>query len=335
MKKLISSFLLSVFLCSTAYAQVHYFNSLKDAKNDYALSRGFLSSLKQTFGIETFIETGTYAARTTLIAADLFREVHTYEIDATLYKAAQAKLQSLAHVTIVHGDSSVELYKLLPKINSRSLFWLDAHYSGPGTGQNQKQEHILLSELRAIAQYVHDCVILIDDTTYIPSGTQEDMNMERLVEALREINPSFSFALFRGILLAYDATKHFFDVSPVVKACGTQRTNFSLSIDELAQTDKIIAKAQGVELESLEILHTVAKKSVGLHDSSSLFWYALALMKQKKYAQAKESLDSMINKYTVHPRVIAYRDLCQATLSERKNYDSIDAFIDAALEIRS
>lgn len=129
-----------------------------------AIVRGILKALALDLGQQTkfqaFVETGTFLGETAAWAGEWFAEVHTIEIDAELHQKAKERLAgSPVHLHL--GDSLQILGDLVPRLPAGTVFWLDAHYSGSGTGKGAT-ECPVLKELALIAA-VPQAVILIDD----------------------------------------------------------------------------------------------------------------------------------------------------------------------------
>lgn len=110
-----------------------------------------------------FIETGTFQGESSRAMSSLFPEVYTIEVDSDLYQKALHSFNG-TNVVVLEGDSISVLKTLLPTVEKNTIFWLDGHYSGPGTGRGQ-QEFPLLEECRIIDSEFRgqEALILIDD----------------------------------------------------------------------------------------------------------------------------------------------------------------------------
>ncbi len=127
------------------------------------VKHGVIRAYADRFAIRTLVETGTYTGGTIDALSGRFRRIYSIELDDALYARARARFAERPHVTILHGDSAHVLPSVLRELDAPALFWLDGHYSGPGTAKG-KRETPILEEIRAIlAHPVADHVILIDD----------------------------------------------------------------------------------------------------------------------------------------------------------------------------
>lgn len=89
----------------------------------------FILELARKNKINVFIETGTYLGDTTNALADYFKKIYTFEISEDLVKLARKRFENKKHIDVIHGDSGIELEKVLLKINEPTIFWLDGHFS--------------------------------------------------------------------------------------------------------------------------------------------------------------------------------------------------------------
>lgn len=79
------------------------------------------------------VETGTLYGDSAMRISEEFPEVHTIEIHPTLFARASQRFAARPSVTCHFGDSASVLPKLLPKLQSPTIFYLDAHWSGDHT----------------------------------------------------------------------------------------------------------------------------------------------------------------------------------------------------------
>ncbi len=117
--------------------------------------------------IKIFVETGTYLGDTTNAVSDYFNKIYTFEISEELVKMARNRFANKNNIEIIQGDSGVELKNILPKINQRTCFWLDGHYSdGFLHAERNNLDTPIINEIEIIfTSNIKDLnnIILIDD----------------------------------------------------------------------------------------------------------------------------------------------------------------------------
>lgn len=230
--------------------------------SSYKTTGGFGGELRPDFmqflidrcNVTTFIETGTLGAGTTLNAAPLFASIHTIELDQRLYNLSRERLAPYKHVSCYHGESGDVLRTILPAINGKPLFWLDAHYCGEGSAWG-KNETPILEELDAIAaSNIRDCVILIDDIRGFGTTKKGTVyrcwsnypTVQELKEKLLQINPLFAVVLIGDILLAYDKTSSEIELSAAAQACTISRME-ELPEEEIVRCLQQLSCAEDIE----------------------------------------------------------------------------------------
>jgi len=121
---------------------------------DPVIEKEFLI-LKETHGIKTVVETGTYCGVTAAWLAEHFEHVKTVEISEQYHGIAIKRLEGMNNVTCTLGNSKTFLEEILPdKQLQPFMFFLDAHW----------YHHCpLLQELDAIAAAKIKPVIAIHD----------------------------------------------------------------------------------------------------------------------------------------------------------------------------
>lgn len=116
---------------------------------------------KHRLGI--FIETGTYEGEMVAAMQKRFHTIHSIEIFEPLFRMAVEKFSGSNHIHLHHGDSEDLLPAILETVDEPALFWLDAHYSGEGTGRGHIDSPIMKELKWIFAHPAKDHVILIDD----------------------------------------------------------------------------------------------------------------------------------------------------------------------------
>ncbi len=276
-----------------------------------------LQFLSRTFGLETFIETGTFMGDTTFIASDIFKTVHTIELSPELHQKAVKRFENRSHVHVHHGDSSSIFPEILGQNNQNVLFWLDGHYSEGITAKGDENTPII-QELKAIKNaQTKNAVILIDDlrmfdTTWdhipLDSAARGYPMATSLCAAIQEIDPSYEFAVLGDVFMAYPKRDQQV-ISQVVAACTISRlydgSNYELQ--EVLKAEAVIGAAQNEELSFLQCLyvHLIGSEEYGFGQHYRL-WAALTQAANKKYDRACKELLIAINLGCEHWRVNWY-----------------------------
>lgn len=115
------------------------------------------------YSLRALIETGTYLGDMIWAMRKEFDEIHSIELEPTLYKLAQTRFQKQPHVHLHLGDSAVALSGIAATLRSPALFWLDGHYSGGITARGPSETPIEGELASLLAPAAPDHVILIDD----------------------------------------------------------------------------------------------------------------------------------------------------------------------------
>lgn len=115
------------------------------------------------FSPEIFIETGTYQGDMIHAVKKKFNQIYSIELNEALYRNAKKRFVKNNHISIIYGDSTVQLKIILPNIDKPCLFWLDAHYSGGSTAKGDLETPIM-EEMNLILNHSNlKHIILIDD----------------------------------------------------------------------------------------------------------------------------------------------------------------------------
>jgi len=167
--------------------------SFKDAKTQ--LSK---------FITDTFIETGTYHGETSIIASNLgFKQIISIELQPHLLSIA-SNLYKGYNIQFYLGDSPTILEQILPSIDTKITFWLDAHMDDcniiPYVTPNIRKCP-LLEELKIISQSKrNDHIILIDDIRLFGIGGvwAEQLTLQTVTKELYNINSNYKISFIDG-----------------------------------------------------------------------------------------------------------------------------------------
>lgn len=132
--------------------------------------------LAKCYGLRTFIETGLADGHTLSFVRTAFDECYSIERDDWHHRLGLLRFEYDPHVHIIHGDSGVELRRLLDRIPATpTLFWLDAH------GEVGEDSGPLAEELAAIIELRPDALVAIDDVGH---GRHHDPTLSEIRKVL-------------------------------------------------------------------------------------------------------------------------------------------------------
>ena len=143
-----------------------------------------LRDYAQAHELDVLVETGTFRGDTVEAMRRQFRFVHSIELAPKFYELASRRLGGVSNVQLHFGDSGKLLEGIVAGLESRTLFWLDGHYSGGDTALGDSKCPVR-EELAAIFDGMkHPFVVLIDDARCFtkPKGTDYPS-----IEEIREI----------------------------------------------------------------------------------------------------------------------------------------------------
>ena len=132
-----------------------------------------------------------------------FDKLHTNELDNS-FKKSQSYFNN--RLTLINGDSAIELKNVLENLDEAACFWLDAH-SGAQQYAKGNQDVPLLTELDHIKNHhIKDHIIAIDDAHLFGKRQVNkkgevvcdytDVSYERVENKILEINPNYDVGIY-------------------------------------------------------------------------------------------------------------------------------------------
>jgi hypothetical protein len=115
------------------------------------------------YGIKTVVETGTYYGDMVEALRKTVDSIYSIELSKDLYNKAKIRFQKYNNIEIIHGDSGIEIKKIIPKLDNKTLFWLDGHYSKGITAKGEKITPIFEELQYILSDEKKDFIIIIDD----------------------------------------------------------------------------------------------------------------------------------------------------------------------------
>jgi len=122
-----------------------------------------LRNFAKKYNLKVLVETGTLYGAMVEAMKPHFDKIYSIELSNELYEKAKLRFDGEKNINIIHGDSGVELGKLVSIIDEPTLYWLDGHYSAGVTARGDKDTPIYEELTHIFNGNVGENVIIIDD----------------------------------------------------------------------------------------------------------------------------------------------------------------------------
>lgn len=132
------------------------------ARRPDILKRRIVSSYAQRYGLDIFVESGTYLGATVEHLSGFCSVIYSVECQERLWRRAAEHFSQRPNIHILHGSGADLMPSILDKFDQPALFWLDGHFAS-GTTRSGEVACPTRTELGAILRHRSDHVILIDD----------------------------------------------------------------------------------------------------------------------------------------------------------------------------
>jgi hypothetical protein len=140
------------------------------------------------FNLKILVETGTYYGDMVEAMKGVFERIHSIELSEELYEKAKKRFEGEEKIHLIHGDSGIEIGKLIGSINQPALFWLDGHYSAGVTARGEKDTPIRDELTHILNAQNREHVIIIDDARMFGVNPAYP-SMEELSKLIRAKRP--------------------------------------------------------------------------------------------------------------------------------------------------
>jgi hypothetical protein len=161
------------------WRRAHVAGSTCPLQKRYALLK-----LLRTRKLDLVVETGTFLGDMATFLSGHGYEVVTIELDAKLAALARLRFSGDKRIRLVEGDSGTQLPAVVANLSRPALFYLDAHYSGPGTGKGDIETPISAEIDLILARAPAGSVVAIDDARCF--GTAPDYPpLQQFLDALQ------------------------------------------------------------------------------------------------------------------------------------------------------
>jgi len=160
----------------------------------HAAKQRLVRAKASSLGLRVFVETGTFRGDMVEAMRRQCRTIVSIELDDARFEAACARFAGRDGVTILHGDSALLLPDVIAGLEEPALFWLDGHYSGPGTSRGESDTPILTELAHVLGSDEPGHAILVDDARLF-DGTRDYPGLADLERHVRELRPDVSFVV--------------------------------------------------------------------------------------------------------------------------------------------
>jgi hypothetical protein len=153
------------------------------------------------YGINIFVETGTYLGDMIAAQVDYFDQLYSVELGNKLWNDATKRFSENTNVCVINGDSSKELINIMHKLDKDALFWLDGHYS-EGITARGNTDCPIFDELKTILlnnNFHH--VLLIDDARCF-DGNGDYPTIQNLEKVILEYRSNYKVEVINDIIIA-------------------------------------------------------------------------------------------------------------------------------------
>lgn len=143
-------------------------------------------------GHEVLVESGTYLGGTVEYFLPHARRIYSIELEPTLFANAAAAFAGAPHVSIIEGDATIHVPRIVADLDEAPLIFLDGHYSCGETACGDEPEPALtivrlLGELGVPA----GTTLVVDDLRTFAEGAVP-VTVEELAAACRAAFPQCS-----------------------------------------------------------------------------------------------------------------------------------------------
>ena len=332
------------------YIDLMHVKSTKDG----SLNKSFVKKINKIFNSKMFIETGTYLGNTALRAKEFFDEVHTIEVEKSLYLKAKERFSGTINLNTHFGDSGEIISSLISSNKKTATIWLDGHFSGFHDGHQTGMGALntpIKAELESIKRGERkDYVLMIDDIRLFDHTVENLDNLiighypslDSICKIIKEINKNYKILIMGDVLLAYVENKKI-ESSAILEAITISRlfnndNNLYTSFDVIA-AEKVISEATDSERYVIKELNDTFGSDLHAIDYGVArhynLWEALILLK-KDPKKSLILLKHVYDKGMTHWRIKMYMSEALFNNSQIKESEElINELIDNVPEFKA
>ena len=149
--------------------------------------------------LQTLIETGTLYGDMVYAVRRHFRKIVSIELSSELATKARYRLRGISNISVLEGDSTAVLPSVLGQLRGPALFWLDAHFAGPGTARGEVDTPVVGELNLILPSWIVGSAILIDDARYF-NGQNGYPTLPELIDFARVIRPATEVVVGHDII---------------------------------------------------------------------------------------------------------------------------------------
>jgi len=165
----------------------------------HLFKQNVLREYAKKYNLRVFVESGTCYADMVAAMKHEFDHLYSIELSPYLYGKCFKRFGKVKHITLIQGDSGVEMKRVMEKIDQPSLFYLDGHYSS-GMSIKGNKETPICEELHAILRAKPlNHVIIIDDARCF-GDTPDYPSLDELTRLVEADRPGLQIAVKDDII---------------------------------------------------------------------------------------------------------------------------------------
>jgi hypothetical protein len=165
----------------------------------HAVKQKVISEYQKKHKCKILVETGTFHGEMIEAQKRSFEKIYSIELDDKLHSEASKRFIYDRNIHLIKGDSAVQLFEVIKKINEKSIFWLDGHYSGSYTALGNL-ECPIHGEIDGIfSGYIKNHIILVDDARCFVDENSYPTK-EKLFNQIKNYNPEYKMSVEEDII---------------------------------------------------------------------------------------------------------------------------------------
>lgn len=165
----------------------------------HLVKQNVISFLRMKYNYRIFIESGTFLGEMVLSQLNWFNEIHSIELDSSLFLHNKWQFRKIDKVKLWQGDSGNILGEILDRVNTPAILFLDGHYSGGITARGElicpiykELSHVFASKL--------DHIVIIDDKRLFV-GFDDYPTIDDLISYVKKLNEQLTVEFIDDLII--------------------------------------------------------------------------------------------------------------------------------------